>query len=80
MKTELLDKTSNNMIFIERDEPHSRQKVEEILEDLTASVEKYENGDRNAVKDAISKAVPTYREADVVNRKAEQSEEMKMVK
>jgi FlaA1/EpsC-like NDP-sugar epimerase len=79
MKTELLDKTSNNMIFIERDQPRSRDEIEEILSLLCAAAEQYENGDKSAVKLALQKTVPTYQEAGVVNNKAEQSKEMQMV-
>ena len=80
MKTETLDKTENNMIFIERDQPYTRAEVEEKLEILKQAVEdsKDELGSEK-VKTAIVATVPTFRDPEVINKKAEKSEEMKMV-
>lgn len=51
--------------------------VEEKLNVLRAAIEK---GDRESVVDAIAATVPTYHDADEVNRTATDSEEMKQVK
>jgi FlaA1/EpsC-like NDP-sugar epimerase len=72
MKTEQMDKTDNDMIFVERDTPYTRQQVEEKLAILLEAVKT--NG---SIKDAIAKVVPTYCEPEAVNSKAEHSEEMK---
>ena len=80
MKTETLSKTSNNMIFIERDQPLSREEVDEKIKELNGAVVLFEeNAVKGAVKDAIRRLVPTYRDPEDINRTAEKSEEMKMV-
>ena len=78
MKTETLDKTENNMIFIERDTPLSREQVEEKLKILLEAVEesKFEIG-AGKVKEAIIKTVPTFHEPEELNKKAEQTKEFK---
>lgn len=79
MKTETLDKTSNNLIFIERDTPETREKMEEILSDLRHALDLYENeGLTCAVKDAIKRHVVTFHEPEEINICAEKSEEMKL--
>lgn len=77
MKTEELDKTDNDMIFIERDKGLSREEVEEKLAILKKAVEQegYES-----VRAAIRATVPTYKTPEEVNAKALDAEEMKNVK
>ena len=80
IKTEDLDKTDNNMIFIERDTPLTREEVEEKLKLLDLAVKS--NEDKIAspdIKAAMKKAVPTFHDPKTVNKLAEESEEMKMV-
>lgn len=81
IKTEKLDKTENNMIFVERDTPHTREDVEEKLKVLCSAVEdaKGELGSEK-IKLAMKSAVPTYRDPEEVNRDAEKSDEMKNIK
>ena len=74
MKTEQMDKTENNMIFIERDTPYTRQQVDQKLHILTQAV----SGTRS-VKEAVASVVPTYHDPREVNERAESSEEMKLV-
>lgn len=76
MKTEELDKTSNKMIFIERDKPLSREEVDAKLKILLKAVET--EGHDNIVA-AIKATVPTYCDPDEVNKKSSQSAEMAMV-
>ena len=79
MKTETLSKTPNDMIFIECDLPLTREEVDEKLRQLSEAVVMFEeNGVASAVKDAIRKLVPTFRDPEEINRKAEQSKEMHM--
>ena len=73
MKTEELDKTSNDLIFIERDQPLDREEVEEKLKILLEAVEK--EGHDNVVA-AIRATVPTYHDPEEVNKKASESKEM----
>ncbi len=81
MKTELLDKTPSDLIFIERDTPYTRAEVDEKLTLLTSAVQ---NADcRTAldrVKNAIKQTVPTFREPDEINSRAYRAEEMKTVR
>ncbi len=74
IKTEELDKTDNEMIFVERDEPLSRDKILEKLDILRRAAE---SEDDEAVRRALKKTVPTYKSASSVNRRAEESQEMK---
>lgn len=75
MKTEDLDKTDNDLIFIERDKGLSREEVEEKLDILNEAVEK-----ETSILDAVRKTVPTYRDPEELNKKALESEEMQNVK
>ncbi len=72
MKTKELDKTENELIFIERDQPLSREAVEEKLDILRRTLE--EEGDILA---AVQATVPTFRSPEEVNRAAAMAEEMK---
>ena len=74
IKTEELDKTDNDMIFIERDEPLGRKEIEEKLR-LLANAADSEDNERT--RSALKKAVPTFRSPGQVNREAERAEEMK---
>ena len=74
MKTEELDKTDNDMIFIERDKKLSRQEVEEKLALVRAAIETEE---QSAVLDVIRKTVPTFRDPEEVNRQAAQAQEVR---
>lgn len=84
MKSEELDKTENELIFIERDKGYSREAVEEKLSILknalnkSENIEKDRNGHYNAVLDAIRMTVPTYRSPEEVNKDALSSDEMKI--
>ncbi len=81
IKTEELDKTDNNLIFIEKDTPYTREEVEDKLEILRNAVKSSENELCSAkIKAAVKRVVPTYREPEQVNRSAEGSDEMKNVK
>ena len=79
IKTEELDKTDNNMIFIERDEPLSREDVEKKLQILGDAVEKCKDKIASPIiKAAMKKAVPTFHDPSEVNKIAETAEEMKL--
>ena len=79
IKSETLHKTENNMIFIEQDTPLTRAQMEQNLAILTKAVEECEEHGRSyAVKAAMKRVVPTFREPAELNCKAEKSAEMKM--
>lgn len=80
IKTETLDKTENNMIFIERDEPFSRAEVEKKLADLKDALNVAEKDLASPIiKDAMKRAVSTYKEPEEINCNASESEEMQLV-
>ena len=58
VKTEELDKTPNSMIFIERDAPLCEHDINVKLEELQAACE---TEDDNVAREALRKAVPTFR-------------------
>ena len=80
IKTERLDKTDNNMIFIERDTPETREAIENKLQILREAVKNAENDIASViVPNAMKQVVPTFYSPDEVNKKANSSDEMKMV-
>lgn len=75
VKTEELDKTENSLIFIERDEPISVFELNKRLAILSHAID---IGDDQAAKEALHKAVPTFKSPEVVNATAMETEEIKM--
>ncbi len=73
MQNETLDKTENDLIFIERDTPYTRAQVEEKLSILKDALD-----GRLTVKEAVAATVPTYRDPETVNKNAAESHEMKL--
>ena len=81
MKTELLTKTDNELIFIEQDTPHSRAEVDDKLTLLAEAVATADCVTAlKRVKAAIRATVPTFREPHEVNSTAQNAAEMKNVK
>ena len=64
IKTENLDKTDNNLIFIERDEQLSRSQIDEKLEILSQAIKA---GDNQSVMEAVMKTVPTFHRPEEIN-------------
>lgn len=75
IRTEELDCTENNMIFIERDAPLSPEKIHEKLEILRRAVE---TEDDKCVRKALHQTVPTFYAAEEVNGRAVSAQEMRM--
>ena len=74
IKTDQLSKTENGMIFVEREEPLTREQVEaklQILRDAVAA--------GTGIRDAMAQVVPTFRTPEQVNCEAEKSAEMQVV-
>lgn len=65
VKTEELDKTSNSMIFIERDKALSAEEIDARLEILKKACE---TGDDLKAKEALRSAVPTFKRPEEVNK------------
>ena len=79
IKTEKLDKTENEMIFIEKDTPPSREEVDRLLSSLWETVQEVRHEIASeSIKEAMKKAVPEFRDPSEINRTAEESDEMKM--
>ena len=75
IKTEELDKTDNDMIFVERDKPLSEAEIEEKLETLRVALKSNSN---RVVKKALMEVVPTYHTPEEVNKNAIEAEEMRI--
>lgn len=67
MKTEELDKTDNDMVFIERDVPCSREEIDAKLNILREALL---TNDDDQIRLAMKKVVPTYHSPKHVNAKA----------
>ena len=77
IKSEELDKTDNNMIFVERDKPLPREEIDRKLEILREALKTESN---RTVRAALMQVVPTYHTPEEVNEKATEAEEMKNVR
>lgn len=75
--TKKLDTTENELIFIERETPLSFNELEKKLEILKKACQ---SGDDDAVREALHKVVPTFKNPDDVNKDAENSMEMQIIK
>lgn len=64
IRTEEMDKTENDLIFIERDRPLSEEEINEKLDILQEALA---TGHNTAVKEALMKVVPTYHTPEEVN-------------
>lgn len=75
IKTEELDKTDNDMIFVERDKPLSEAEISDKLKTLRTALQSNSN---RVVKKALMEVVPTYRSPEEVNKNAIEAEEMRI--
>ena len=79
IKTESLQKTENDLIFIERDTPFTRDEIDQKIETLVSAVER--NADKIAspeITDAMKSVVATFHSPEEINSGASDSEEMKL--
>ncbi len=81
IKTESLEKTKNNLIFIELDTPLTRAQVDEKLDMLRTAISdtKFSIAD-GTVTAILKKVVPTFRDSSEVNENAESSKEMAVLR
>lgn len=77
VKTEELDTTDNDLIFIERENPVSFKGVEDKLAVLENAIK---SGDDDTVREALHQVVPTFKTPEEVNKVAASSMEMQIVK
>ena len=79
MRSDTLEKTDNNMIFVERCEPMTRGEVEEKLSILRAAVaDSAAEIAAPAIREAMMQVVPTFHDPEEVNCNAEATQEMQM--
>lgn len=71
IRTEEMDKTENDLIFIERDKPLTQEKIQEKLDILKKAIE---TGHNSKVKEALMKVVPTFHTPEEVNGTSEDEE------
>jgi len=79
IKPDNLKKTDNNMIFVERDTPLTREEVNEKLDKLRCVLEENKGVPASpAITEVMKQVVPTYFDPDMVNKKADEAKEMKL--
>ena len=76
IKSETLDKTENDLIFIERDEAPTREKVEENIRILADAAEKWDTAEAPNAREMLMQIVPTFSMPESVNEEAENAYEM----
>jgi len=80
IKSETLDKTKNDMIFVEKDASLSREDVEDKLSVLRNALDEYKQShDKLTVKNAMKQTVPRFKDPEEINKNSENSEEIKRV-
>lgn len=65
IRTEEMDKTENDLIFIERDKPLTQEEIREKLDILREALD---TGHNSNVKEALMKVVPTYHKPEEINK------------
>lgn len=75
VKSETLTKTENDLIFIEKDEAIGMAELQERLAWLEEAVA---NDDDDAMKEAMHRAVPTFKTPEEVNSRAAEAKEMQV--
>ena len=81
IKTETMEKTGNDMIFIETDTPYSREAIDEKIAMLKQAVaDTLDELKSDKIFEAMKNAVPTFVDPSVINKNAEKSSEMKEAK
>ena len=75
-----MQKTENDLIFIERDTPFTRAEIDDKLSTLISAVERY--ADKIAspeITETMKSVVATFYSPEEINSGASESDEMKMV-
>ena len=65
IKSQTLTKTDNDLIFIEKDTPLSKEEIDEKLEVLKEAIE---SEDDNDAREALRSVVPTFRRPEEINQ------------
>ena len=77
IKSATLSQTENSLIFVEQDAPLSLNEMNAKLDGLRSALE---TGEDTMVRTSLKEVVPTYREAEEVNIRAEAADEMKNIR
>ena len=80
IRAEELDKTENDMIFIERDTPPSRQEMDETINSLRKAAVAWDNGEGQSARQVLKQIVPSFCDPEALNRNAEAAREMQAVR
>ena len=65
INSQTLTKTDNDLIFIEKDTPLSKEEIDEKLEVLRNAIE---SEDDNDAREALRNVVPTFRRPEEINK------------
>ena len=76
IRTEELDKTENDLIFIERDAPLSREAVEDKIRYLRQAAQDWDEGRGPGARQILRSVVPTFCDPEELNSHAESAREM----
>lgn len=79
IRMEELDKTDNEMIFIERETAPTRAEVEDKIRYLKKAAENWDSGAAPDARTVLRAVVPTFCDPEELNEKADASEEMKVL-
>ena len=77
VRTDELDTTENDLIFVEKEKPISYDEVEQKLSVLKNAVNSKNN---DLAREALRCVIPTFKSPEEVNKNAEESMEMNIVK
>ena len=77
VRTDELDTTENDLIFVEKEKPISYDEVEQKLSVLKNAVNSNNN---DLAREALRFVIPTFKSPEEVNKNAEESIEMNIVK
>ncbi len=80
IRSEVLDKTENDMIFIERDAPLTRQAMDAILTDLRAAAADWDTGRGMDARKVLKTVVDSFRDPEELNREANAARELQGVR
>ena len=79
IKTETLTKTKNDLIFIERDTPKSREEMECVINTLREAIKETEGDVASPrIKEVMKSVVSTFYDPEKLNKDADSCEEMKI--
>ncbi len=76
VQSDTLTKTENDLIFIEKDTPETKDVIDQKLQKLKEAIAEHDN---DRAREALRRAVPTFKKPEEVNRNAAEAKEMQVV-